>query len=512
MRLSDLVNALPGETAARVHGKDDPVVGGLVYDSRKVVPGSVFVALRGADVDGHQYLGQALGLGATAIVVEELPANFDPAMSAALVVEDTRRALAPLACRFYGNPAREIRLIGVTGTNGKTSTSYLVESMLLASNRSTGLIGTVEMRFGAVRERTLNTTPESADLQRTLRAMRTGGVTDAVLEVSSHGVALGRIGGCVFAAAAFTNLSQDHLDFHMTMDAYRDAKLRFFADYLAPDGAAVVNLDDAAAEDFLGAARSQGGRRIVRVSRNPDSDAEVALLDADLSLDETRARLRIPGAEIEATLPLIGDFNLENLLVAVGLGVALELPRAGIADGIAACPQVPGRMERVESESDEPTVLVDYAHTPDAVDKLLRTVRPLADGRVVTVFGCGGDRDRSKRPLMAEAAVRSSDRVVATSDNPRSEEPLAILADVEQGLGQLSRVDPDDLPRSDGAYTVVPDRREAIDLAISAAQAGDIVVLAGKGHEDYQIVGRERLPFDDRLEARAALRRQREAR
>jgi UDP-N-acetylmuramoyl-L-alanyl-D-glutamate--2,6-diaminopimelate ligase len=505
MRLSDLLAKLPPELGqAHVRG-GDPVVRGIGYDSRRVTPGDLFVALRGESHDGHAFLNQALDLGAAALAVETLPQGVEPGAAAVVELADTRRALAHLACRFFGEPALELRLIGVTGTNGKTSVTYLVESMLRAAGRRPGLIGTVEIRYAQVRERSLNTTPESLDLQRTLRSMHTEGMEDVVMEVSSHGVAMGRIDGCRFEVAAFTNLTQDHLDFHGSMDAYREAKASFFRESLRPQGAAVVNADDASAETIARAAKERGAR-ILRVSRDPASDADVTLLEAELSLHDTRARVRLPGGEIELTLPLIGDFNLENLLVAAGSAHWLGVPVAAIAEGAAACPQVPGRVERVGADlSGAPTVLVDYAHTPDAVDKLLSTVRPLTRGRLVTVFGCGGDRDRTKRPLMAQAAARSSHCVVATSDNPRTEDPAAILRDVEAGLSGLRKVEPAALAGNDGAYAVVSDRRRAINLAVAGAGPNDIVVIAGKGHEDYQIVGRERLPFDDRLEARAAL-------
>ena len=505
MRLSDLLAKLPPEFGpARVRG-GNPVVRGISYDSRRVTPGDLFVALRGESHDGHAFLDQALGLGAAALAVETLPEGVEPGDAAVVAFSDTRRALAPLACRFFGEPAQELRLVGVTGTNGKTSVTYLIESMLRAAGCRPGLIGTVEIRYAQVRERSLNTTPESLDLQRTLRAMCTEGMEDVVMEVSSHGVAMGRIDGCRFDVAAFTNLTQDHLDFHGSMEAYCEAKAAFFRQALRPEGAAVVNTDDAWAST-IAAAAAERGARILRVSRDAGSGADVTLIEATLSLHETRARLRLPDGEIDVTLPLIGDFNLENLLVAAGSAHCLGVPVAAIAEGAAGCPQVPGRIERVGADlAGAPTVLVDYAHTPDAVDKLLSTVRPLTRGRLVTVFGCGGDRDRAKRPLMAEAAARSSHCVVATSDNPRTEDPAAILHDVEAGLGGLRKVEPEALARSDGTYAVVADRRRAIDLAVAGAGPDDIVVIAGKGHEDYQIIGLERLPFDDRLEARAAL-------
>jgi UDP-N-acetylmuramoyl-L-alanyl-D-glutamate--2,6-diaminopimelate ligase len=507
MRLSTLLAALPSSLAAqRLVSMDDPVVRGVTYDSRIVAPGDVFVALRGSQADGHDYLGQALALGAVALLVEALPEDLACDRPVA-VVPDTRRALAPIAVAFYGAPARELRLIGVTGTNGKTSTTILIESMLRAAGIPVGVIGTLGVRFAGEQERAMNTTPESLDLQRILRAMCTQGVGAVAMEVSSHGLALGRVEGCRFEVAAFTNVTQDHLDFHASMEAYLEAKTQLFSTYLAPGGAAVVNVDDASAEAFLRAAQ-RAAARLVRVSRHPDAAAEVRIEDAEISLDGTRARLRLPSGVLDVALPLIGEFNLENLAVAVGAAVGLGLPSEAIARGAASCPQVPGRTERVGADvAGAPTVLVDYAHTPDAVEKLLRTVRPLARGRLVTVFGCGGDRDRTKRPLMAEAVARYSDRVVATSDNPRTEEPLAILRDVEAGLGKLARVEPEGLDARERAYTLVVDRRQAIALALTLARPDDTVVIAGKGHEDYQIVGRERLPFDDREEAARVLER-----
>jgi UDP-N-acetylmuramoyl-L-alanyl-D-glutamate--2,6-diaminopimelate ligase len=399
--------------------------------------------------------------------------------------------MAPLAVRFFGAPASELSLIGITGTNGKTSTAYLTESMLLSAGTATGLIGTVEVRWAHQKQRAVNTTPESLDLQRLLRAMRTSRIDAVVMEVSSHGLELGRVAGCSFRVGAITNLTQDHLDFHGDMQAYLGSKLRLFGEYLAKDGAAVINLDDSSALRSEQAAK-RAGARVIRATRDASRDAEVKLLDAEVKLDGTLARIALPTGEIDLELPLLGDFNLENALVACGIAVALELPAAAIAEGAARCPQVPGRMELVRPEHPGPTVIVDYAHTPDAVDKLLAAVRPLARGRLITLFGCGGDRDRAKRPLMAEAVARYSDRVVATSDNPRTEDPVHILHDVEAGLAGLARVEPDELDSSDASYAVAEERRNAIRCAIGIARAEDTVVLAG-------------LPFDDREEAARAL-------
>lgn len=505
MRLEALLGALPARNAPRSRRPGDagadPVIRGLSYDSRDVSPGDLFFALRGAEVDGHDYLDAAVRLGASALVVESAPAPEVSGTAAVVEVPDSRRALAPIAARFFGNPSEELDLIGVTGTNGKTSTTYLAESILRAADRNPGLIGTVEMRYAGERLRAVNTTPESLDLQRILRNMRTRGIDTAVMEVSSHGLDCGRVDGCRFAVAAFTNLTQDHLDHHGDMDRYREAKLALMRDHLEPGGTAVVNVDDPNGGYFVDAARERGAR-VLRVSRKP-GDAEVRLLSAEVSLEASRARIATPGGATDLVLPLLGDFNLENLLVAVGIGVAIELPLETIAEGVASCPQVPGRIERIGSPSG-PQVIVDYAHTPDAVDKLLATLKPLCRGRLIVVFGCGGDRDRAKRPLMAEAVAEHADRIVATSDNPRTEDPERVLDDVEAGLSGFPPVSFEAFGATRG-YLRLADRREAIRAALAIAEENDMVAIAGKGHEDYQIIGRERLPFSDRDEALRAL-------
>jgi len=505
MRLHELLEVLGDEAAASLHGPADAretIIRGITYDSRAVAPGDLFVALRGELHDGHAYLEQAIRLGAAALAVERMPKTALPDDLPCLQVRDTRRALAPLARRFFGDPASELELIGVTGTNGKTSTTYLVESILRKAGRRVGLVGTVEIRHPGQRLRATNTTPESLDLQRTLRAMRTNQVDSVVMEVSSHGLELGRLTGCRFAVAAFTNLSPEHLDFHGDMDAYLESKLRLFREHLRSGATAVVNLDDERGEAVAAVAREAGARVLTTRSQG---EADVTIEKAETLLSGTHARLCVAGEPLALAVPLLGELNLENLRVAVTVALALDVAPEAIAEGLAACPQVPGRLERVGGAAGEPTVLVDYAHTPDAVEKLLRTVRSLTSARLITVFGCGGDRDRPKRPLMARAVARYSDRAVATSDNPRTEDPLAILAEVESGLGELARVEPEALDGAARAYCMEPDRRAAIRLAIGIARSEDTVVIAGKGHEDYQIVGRDRLPFDDRREARRAL-------
>jgi UDP-N-acetylmuramoyl-L-alanyl-D-glutamate--2,6-diaminopimelate ligase len=509
MRLSALLSSLSPELAPREwlrpEPSDDPVIRGITYDSRGVAPGDLFVALRGSVSDGHDYLEGALRLGAAALLVEEVPPAELVGQSSIVVVPDSRRAMAPIARRFFGEPAGELTLVGITGTNGKTSTSYLVESILGRAGLRTGLVGTVEVRFAGEHTPATNTTPESLDLQRMLRSMCNRNVEALVMEVSSHGLELGRVSGCRFAVAAVTNLTQDHLDFHGNMDSYLLSKALLFRDYLAPGGTAVINVDDSSHEEFQAAA-AESGARVIRTTRDPQREAEVRIVEAQTGISGSRVLAVLPSGELELELPLVGDFNLENLVVSLGICEALGIDGESIRSGVASCPQVPGRMEVIGAERDDsPTVIVDYAHTPDAVDKLLGAVRPLCRGRVITVFGCGGDRDRAKRPLMAEAVARHADRILATSDNPRTEDPIAILDDVQTGLQGLNRVDPETLDAHEGSYSVMPDRREAIELAIAMARPEDTVVLAGKGHEDYQIVGREKLPFDDRSEARRAL-------
>ena len=510
MRLSALLDGLPQPLAPakseRRQFSVDPIIRGIGYDSRTTSPGDLFVALRGSVSDGHDYIERAVNAGAVAVLAEEALSPKRLGDAVAVVVPDTRQALAELAQIFFGRPSESLSLIGITGTNGKTSTSYLVESILKAAEHRTALIGTVEIRYAGARAPAVNTTPESLDLQRTLRDMCTQGIEDVVMEVSSHGLELGRVRGCHFNVAAFTNLTQDHLDFHGSMEAYRSSKARLFGEFLNQGGTAVINIDDPSAPAMIEAAQASEAR-LIRCARQQGHDADVWLENASIRIEGTRARVHLDHQPLDLEIPLLGDFNLENVLIACGIGHALGLSPEEIARGIQACPQVPGRMEVVRSKlKDSPTVLVDYAHTPDAIEKLLTAVRPLSRGRILTVFGCGGDRDRTKRPLMAEAVARQTDLAIATSDNPRRESPEQILRDVEQGLRSLARSEPENLP-SRGAYTTLIDRRAAIQCAIAEASPEDTVVIAGKGHEDYQIIGTQKLPFDDRQEASRALDR-----
>ncbi len=483
--MSESLGALVDGLGARIHGDAAVSIADLCYDSRAVQPGALFVALRGARTDGHRFVPQAISAGASALLVEQRPSGF--AAVPVAVVPDTRVALAEVAARFFAHPARDLCVIGVTGTNGKTSTVRMIESILLRAGRRVGSIGTISVRYAGGEEMAQLTTPESLDLQRILARMRDAGVECVALEVSSHGLTLGRVRTLRFAVAVYTQLSQDHLDFHADLEAYADAKAKLFeAEYL--DGTAVLNQADSLTPRLATLARN-AGRPVLLYARGRDEQADLRTVEEHVSLSGARFSVETPAGKHEISLPLPGDFQIENALAAIGAGLALDLPFEAIADGLAHCPPVPGRLERVAPV--EPAVFVDYAHTPGALDRVLGRIRPLVPGRLLCVFGCGGDRDRGKRAPMARAACKHGDHVIATSDNPRGEEPEAILRDVAEGLS--------------GSHEIIVDRREAIRRAVDLAEPRDVVLIAGKGHEDYQIVGDQRHPFDDRDEARAAL-------
>jgi len=485
--LSATLAELVSDLGARVLGAERALVDDLAYDSRQVRPGALFAALRGAQTDGHRFVGQALDAGASALLVEEPPASH-PASVGVAIVPDTRRALADVAARFFGHPARALALVGVTGTKGKTSTVRIVESVLRAGGRRAGSLGTISVRWPGFEEKSAMTTPESLDLQRWLARMRDAKVEAVAMEVSSHSLALGRVRGLRFAVAVFTQLAHEHLDFHGDLESYGKAKaLLFGADLLA--GTAVLNAADPWAPRLAEIARA-GGNRVVTYARGAAAAADYVTTFEEVELARSRLRVRGPDGELEVVLPLPGDFQIDNALAALAAGRALGLGWDAVRRGLESCPPVPGRLERVGTAA--PIVLVDYAHTANSLEKMLSRVRPLVRGRLIAVFGCGGDRDKTKRAPMARAACANADFVIATSDNPRTEDPDAILRDVAAGLS--------------GEFEIESDRRRAIARAVALAKRDDCVVIAGKGHEDYQIVGREKRPFDDREEALAALR------
>ncbi|HUX68536.1 MAG TPA: UDP-N-acetylmuramoyl-L-alanyl-D-glutamate--2,6-diaminopimelate ligase [Terriglobales bacterium] len=489
MTLDQLLRDVP--VLAR-SGPAPAAVAGLHYDSRRIEPGWAFVAIRGEQADGNAFVPQARRQGAT-VVLSEQAAPAGELGVAWVQVGQARRALAQAAANFFGRPAERLRLVGITGTNGKTTTAWLVEELLRAAGIRSGLLGTVEYHIGEAVLPSPHTTPESYDLQALLARMVAAECQAAVMEVSSHALAMERVWGCAFEVAVFTNLTQDHLDYHGTMAGYQEAKRRLFRGLgAAAPRAAVVNADDPASVAML----AGYGGEVVRYGLGEGAELRASGL-RNRPAGATFTLSGPGGYRAEVATPLVGRANVLNLLAAIGTGWAMGLEREAVVEGASRLRRVPGRFERVYAGQPF-VVLVDYAHTPDALANVLGLARELASGegatpgRVLVLFGCGGDRDRGKRPLMAQAARRGADWVVLTSDNPRSEDPLAIIREA------LAGVEP-------GAVLVDADRASAIRLALRTARAGDVVVLAGKGHEAYQIVGEQRLPFDDAQQARAAL-------
>ncbi len=493
-----------GLTVVERVGNPDVLVTDLTDDSRGVRPGALFVAVRGERVDGHQFVPRALDAGASALVTQQpwadLHRGWDPARPPvpAARVADSRRALGVLASRFFQIPSARLAMIGVTGTNGKTTITYLCKGMLESAGRRVGLIGTVAYQIGSDRLPAPHTTPGAVELQRLLSRMVQAGLDSAVMEVSSHALALDRTSGCEFDVAIFTNLTQDHLDFHVDMEDYFQAKLRLFTG-LATYGKksrpkrAIVNVDD----PYGFAVRD--ATRVPVWTYSIESPSDIRAENLRLSLGGTTFEAVTPAGRFTVESRLVGQHNVYNLLAAIGVGLHEGFTTEQITRGLAAVTDVPGRFERVEAGQDY-AVIVDYAHTEDALSRLLTAAKTLKGGRLITVFGCGGDRDRGKRPKMGRVAALHSDLVVLTSDNPRTEDPQAILAEVESGIRMVLRAAP-------FRYEVIADRRAAIEAAIKAARSGDMVLIAGKGHEDYQIVGTTRLPFDDREIAREAIRK-----
>jgi len=503
MRLSDLTRNLieagpeAGDPRCHIYDKN-PDIKSIHYRAQDVRPGGLFVAIPGLKADGHDFVDEAQRRGAAAILAEKnLPGCLLPVVRA----DDTRRCMGPLSARFYGNPSRQMVIIGITGTNGKTTTSLLIERILAQAGFRVGVIGTIDYHFNGESHENPVTTPESMDLQRILAQMRGGGATHVVMEASSHAIDLHRLDHCWLDIAVFTNLTQDHLDYHQTMDEYWACKKRLFTHHLGPSNPkpvrkAVLNLHNpfgrelAATLDIPCITVGEGGAVSVRENR--------------CDMGGTHLLLDTPAGSLGISSPLVGSYNLENILSAVGVGLALGIDPSAISEGIACLKVVPGRLEAVPDRTGR-HVFVDYAHTPDALRNVLSVLRPLTPGRLICVFGCGGDRDRRKRPIMGRFAGQLSDVAVVTSDNPRGEEPRGIIADILPGLTPFGRPVSDvrDLPAGNGGmrYLVEPDRRAAIRAAISMALPGDAVVIAGKGHETYQIIGDRKLEFDDRREA-----------
>jgi len=463
-----------------VRGELPDLVEGISDDSRHVEPGSLFIAIRGSARDGHDYLDTAMQLGASAAMVEDPSRTTLPV----IVVREGRKAAAIAAGAAYGEPSKGLRMIGITGTNGKSTTAGILRHLLDHPGSRAASIGTLGVLLGTEAEVVPGgaelTTPGPVELQRVLRDLVDRGVTTVAMEVSSHSLDQRRIDGLAFDAVVFTNLTRDHLDYHVTMEAYFTAKARLM-DYLEPDGAAAINIDDVNWRALPDSRR--------KILFGVDEAADVRATDVRFSPRGSEWKLTYGDESIPVKLPLIGDVNVHNALGAVAVGLTLGVPLQALATCLADLPQVPGRLEVI---SHDPTVLRDYAHTPDAIERSLAAIKPFTDGRLILVFGCGGDRDSGKRAEMGHAAEEGADVVIITNDNPRTEDPEQILDDIETGM-------------TPGKHIRITKRKAAIKRALDEARDGDVVLLAGKGHETYQIVGTTKLPFDERVIVREML-------
>jgi UDP-N-acetylmuramyl-tripeptide synthetase len=502
VKLGLLLEAVP---VMHFAGVEDQIIDSVHYDSRTVTPGGLFVAIQGHRWDGYTYIEEAIENGAVAVLTEK-EWSGRPSISVAQV-ENARLALAAVSSAFYGDPCRELCMIGITGTNGKTTTAYLMESILNAAGLEVGVIGTINYRFGGQSFTSPVTTPESLDLMRLLRKMADSGVTHVVLEVSSHALDLHRVAFCEFDVGVFTNLSREHLDYHHDMETYWQCKRELCVGRLGVGSkrgraTAVTNWDDLKGKELYG----EVSVPCLRVGLS--DDCEIRAQDINLTKDAASGRVRTPEGEFDFTSSLVGKHNVYNILSATGVAIALGLPLDTIQKGIMDLRGVPGRLECVTNDLGL-SVFVDYAHTPDALENVLSVLRGLTSGRMITIFGCGGDRDRDKRPMMGATAGRLSDLVVLTSDNPRTEAPEAILAGIVEGTAavQSHQYELHELAKGfeTPGYVVEPDRRKAIALGLGAARSGDTVIIAGKGHETYQIIGETTISFDDRVEAKKIL-------
>jgi UDP-N-acetylmuramyl-tripeptide synthetase len=472
----------------------------------------MFVAIEGQTADGHSFIHQALQNGAVAIVTQKEPpqpylkeclAQAVQSQPIIIRVADTRMAMADLAARFFGEPSENLTLIGITGTNGKTTVAYLIESILLQAGLKTGVIGTINYRYAGKTFSNPMTTPESLDLQRILAQMIDEGVTHVVMEASSHAMDLYRIRNCWFDVAVFTNLSQDHLDFHGDMQSYWSSKRRLFTEYLAQGpkrerAVAVINYDDPRGMELA------DSLPLPVITTGSSSGCRIKAENFQCKLIGTAGKVATPEGSFDFKTPLVGVHNVENILSAAGVGAALNIAPSTLKAGIATLSTIPGRLESIANNTGR-FVYVDYAHTPDALDNAVSAIKKIAPARIICVFGCGGDRDKKKRPLMGEIATRLCDLSVVTSDNPRSEDPLAIIEQILPGARQANGVEYSGRDLEEGfeekGFVIEPDRRRAIELGIKASRRDDAVLIAGKGHETYQILGNATIDFDDRKEA-----------
>ncbi|MDD2898079.1 MAG: UDP-N-acetylmuramoyl-L-alanyl-D-glutamate--2,6-diaminopimelate ligase [Desulfuromonadaceae bacterium] len=501
MTLAELLKELP---EAEIHGAATATISSLTCDSRAVTRGSLFFALRGVSTDGHHYIEKAAAAGAAAVILEDSSAA--PADLPWARVTDGRAAMGRISAIFNGDPTATRPLIGITGTNGKTTTTYLLEAILAAAELPAAVLGTISYRFGALTIGASHTTPESTELQSAFRQLAEAGAQAFVMEVSSHALEQKRVDGCHFDVGIFSNLTRDHLDYHVTMESYLNAKSRLFGELLRPSvkkplRCAVINRDDPYGDEII--------RRSVCpvITFGIRGDCDVRPINVVSSVNGICATMITPTGEFYFESRLLGRFNLSNILAATAAGIAINLPLQAIKDGIENHSTVPGRMERVPNEAGV-ICLVDYAHTGDALENVLATLKEIATGRIITVFGCGGDRDNGKRPIMGKIAASMSDLAIVTSDNPRTENPQTILQQIRAGITslELREYHPDELTEdfTERGVTFCENRRSAIQQAILVARRDDIVLLAGKGHEDYQIIGTTKYHFDDREEAAAA--------
>jgi len=506
MQLGKLIE---GVEVKKIVGDTVKEVDGIAYHSKQIGKEFLFAAIRGLEADGHQFIEEAIQRGAGVVVSEVERQVSDRTL---ILVPNSRQALAKISSNFYGDPSSRLKLIGITGTNGKTTTTYLLESILKKAGCTVGVIGTINYRFGHRITPAPNTTPESLDLQRILWEMSKGGASHVIMEVSSHGLDLDRVFGCQFDGVVFTNLTSEHLDYHKTLEQYFESKKKLFSDSLVKSPKkrrfAVTNFDDPRGEKIV-----EGiDLPVIRYGLSPSCDVTADQMVS--SFQGLSCRVRTPKGDLSIRSKLIGDFNVYNIMAAVSVGIGMEVPLETLKEGVEGLEGVSGRFENVENTRGL-HVIVDYAHTHDALERVLLGLKRIVEngiqsyGKLITVFGCGGDRDRTKRPLMGEVAGKYSDLAILTSDNPRTEDPFAILEEVERGFKALPLKEwhPNEMKlwRSKKGYLKVPDRREAIRTAIRLAQPSDTVLIAGKGHEDYQIIGKKRFPFDDRIEAQKAL-------
>ncbi len=506
MKLSKL---LEGVEIRKITGETLKEIEGIAYHSNQVEKGLLFVAIRGMEMDGHQFIRKAIQRGAEAVLLEEEREIPNRTM---ILVPNSRKALAKISSNFYGNPSSQVRLIGITGTNGKTTTTYLLESIFKKAGYAVGVIGTINYRFGQKTTPAFNTTPESLDLQRILWEMVKEGTSHVIMEVSSHGLDLDRVFGCQFDGAVFTNFTAEHLDYHKSLSHYFESKKKLFSESLMKSHKtrrfAVTNHDDPRGEEIV------EGINLPVIRYGLGSSCDISADQVTSTFEGLSCQIKTPKGEFSIHSKLIGEFNVYNILAAVATGIAMDIPLETVKNGVESLEGVSGRFEKIGNRRGI-HVIVDYAHTHDALERVLLGLKHIlrsshqGNGKMITVFGCGGDRDRMKRPLMGKVAATYSDLSILTSDNPRTEDPLSIMNEVEMGLQSLSLLewhrDKIESWRSKKGYLKVPDRREAIQMAIRLAKPSDTVLIAGKGHEDYQIIGKQRFPFDDHIEAKKAL-------